>query len=63
MIIIPGESFGPCPLTKTKEWACKKCSPIPGIFANKRLLFHNKRTFANVRLAEFGFLGDITAIL
>lgn len=31
---MPGLSLGPWPLTKTTECACKKCSPIPGIFAN-----------------------------
>lgn len=35
----------------------------PGIFAKTRLLFIKIRAFANVRLAELGFRGDITAIL
>lgn len=34
MIIIPGESLGPWPLTITVECACKKWAPIPGILAN-----------------------------
>lgn len=63
MIIIPGESFGPWPRTKTTECACKKWSPIPGIFANIFLWEVQIRTFAKVRRAEFGLRGDIVAIL
>lgn len=63
MIIYTRWIFGSMTLTKTKECACKWCSPIPGIFAKRRLLLTNKRTFAKVRLAELGFLGDIIAIL
>jgi len=48
---------------KTKEWACNLLSPIPGILANTFLPLKFKRTFAKVRLAEFGFLGDIVVIL
>lgn len=63
MIVIPGESFGPCPRTKTTEWAWRKWSPIPGILANIFLWEIQMRTLAKVRLAEFGLRGDITAIL
>lgn len=56
----PGKSFARPPLTKTRLYLDPRY-PIPGILP-VTLSPVVKFTFATIRIAEFGFLGDIIAI-